>query len=105
MVDAPSGPGGYRNDVWSSENGVHWTERTSAAAWTAMTTDAGFGRRSDIQSAVSGRDVFVMGGISMDGYLADAWRSGDGGVTWAQLNSVPWQPRAWASIVVDQGTI
>ena len=38
MQDAPSGPAGYRNDVWASDDGARWTQVTAHAAWSPRDT-------------------------------------------------------------------
>ncbi|HET9597230.1 MAG TPA: hypothetical protein VFP65_16700 [Anaeromyxobacteraceae bacterium] len=69
------------NDVWSSEDGLHWTQVTSAAPWRA---------RAEPRVAVLGDDaLYLLGG----GAAADVWRSEDG-VHWTQLTAeAPWTAR------------
>ena len=62
------------NDVWSSSDGVVWTQATAAAAFPA---------RSNHTSVVLGNKMWIIGGSGKNGYLHDVWSSSDG-VTWTQ---------------------
>ena len=68
------------NDVWSSDDGVHWMEITPAAPWSA---------RDGPAVAVLANQLFLLGGQGG----ADVWRSGEG-LTWTQLSAgAPWGGR------------
>jgi N-acetylneuraminic acid mutarotase len=65
------------NDVWRSDDGVHWTQVTAAAPWTG---------RDGPAVLVHADALYLVGGQGE----ADVWRSADG-VTWTQLSSgAPW---------------
>ena len=54
-----------RNDVWSSSDGITWTEETPAAAWSA---------RDSHSSVVFGGYIWVLGGSDgSNSYLNDVW--------------------------------
>ena len=80
---------GLVNDVWTSEDGVTWTQVTDAATWPAMD-------RPDV--IVFENALYLMGG---DG-RADVWRSTDG-ENWTQLTAeAPWKSRhGYVAIVFD----
>jgi len=69
--------GGYNgvflNDVWSSSNGINWTQATAAAGWSG---------RQGHTSLVYDNKMWVMGGYN-GVFLNDVWYSNDG-VTWMQ---------------------
>jgi Kelch motif protein len=73
------------NDVWSSSNGVTWTEVTSSAPW---------GGRTQFGTVALNGQLWVMGGENnTGGYLNDVWSSSNG-VTWVEAtNSAPWGAR------------
>jgi hypothetical protein len=55
-------------DVWSSADGITWTQETAAA---------GFGPRWHAALIVHGGEMWVAGGFSLS-FLNDVWRSSDG---------------------------
>ncbi len=59
-----------RNDVWSSDDGVHWTQRTAAAPWSA---------REEANVVVHDGVLYLIGGTGR----ADIWTSSDG-LEWSQ---------------------
>ena len=71
--------GNYKNDVWSSSDGVTWRQQTAAADFTV---------RRDAQVVVfdggagAGEQLWLVGGYDGD-YKNDVWSSSDG-VTWKQ---------------------
>jgi hypothetical protein len=68
------------NDVWSSEDGLNWTQVTAAAPWSP---------REGARLVVLGDAMYL---VAADG-AADVWRTTDG-VNWTQVaSSVPWGPR------------
>lgn len=74
------------SDVWSSEDGVHWTEVTAAAPWCA---------RLWFSSLVYRNCLWVLGGWTKEPFqdLNDVWYSRDGR-NWNQLPSgTIWTPR------------
>jgi hypothetical protein len=71
------------HDVWSSPDGVTWTQMNANAPWAGM--DA-FG------SVVFNNKIWVMGWAPSTG-MTGVWSSPDG-VTWTQTNAnAPWGPR------------
>ena len=74
------GGNGYANDVWSSPDGLTWTQATGSTAYSART---GF-------AAVTFNDrLWVIDGFSNSlDYLADAWSSPDG-VNWTPATGAP----------------
>lgn len=74
------------NDVWSSEDGVHWTKVCDAAPWH---------ERIWFSSVVYRNRIWVIGGWSNNPYKnwSDVWYSSDGKM-WHQFNSAPaWKER------------
>ena len=98
----------FFSDVWSSTDGVQWTQRTSEAGWKGR---AGL-------SCVSYRDeLYIFGGSENDDesiigaggpvrlYFNDVWKSSDG-VSWTQVSaSAPWAARAGAVALVKDDYI
>ncbi|MFH0792589.1 MAG: kelch repeat-containing protein [bacterium] len=87
--------GGFKNDVWFSENGTSWTLATTAAPWTA---------RAYHRVVVHDGKLFLLGGIDPS-VRSDVWQSADG-VSWAQVTaSAPWGPRELFSATTFNGKI
>jgi len=84
------GTSGRLNDVWSSADGVSWTQALAHTPWSA--------RNSHTLTAFNGK-LWVMGGSGTGGYLNDIWSSPDG-INWTQETvSAPWSPRAGFKVV------
>jgi hypothetical protein len=84
-----------KNDVWSSADGVHWTEETAAAPWPP---------RLWFSSAVYRGRIWVVGGWSNNPSKnwGDVWYSKDG-KNWTQFRSdVIWKERHEHSAYVFQ---
>jgi len=64
---------GYRNDVWSSTDGVNWIEETSAAPFVG---------RSGSMLQVYGGKLYLIGGVNGT-WLNDVWCTSDG-VNWTE---------------------
>ena len=80
------------NDVWSSEDGVEWTEVTHTAAWPV---------RSDFGCFVYDDKIWILGGNDSDIYYNDVWCSEDG-ETWTEvLSSAPWSSRSGFGALVS----
>jgi hypothetical protein len=79
-VISGTGLSGYKNDVWSSSNGVSWTQ---VLADTASPGTYQFSERSGLSSVAYNGTMFVMGGgkPSLTTYYNDVWGSTDG-ITW-----------------------
>ena len=87
-----------RNDVWSSADGVHWTQETEAASWSP---------RLWFSSVVYRDRIWVLGGWSNhpSQNWGDVWYSKDG-KNWRQLKSdVTWKERHEHSAFVFQDKI
>ena len=83
---------GFLNDVWSSNDGVTWTQVTDAAAWSP---------RDDPGVIVLNDQLYVVGGQGR----ADVWRSPNG-KDWTRLVArAPWGRRHGAAHVVFDGKL
>jgi hypothetical protein len=68
------------DDVWSSDDGVHWTQRLGAAPWSP---------REEASVVELNGELYMLGAQGQ----ADVWRSHDG-VAWTQLSAeADWKPR------------
>jgi len=90
--------GNLLNDVWSSSDGVNWTQVTASASWSP---------RADHTVVVFNNKMWLMGGSTisgtwMSGKANDVWYSSDG-INWTQaVASAPWQGRyRHTSVVFD----
>lgn len=97
IYDTPGRPGReFRNDVWSSADGVHWDEHTSAAPWHP--------RQYHDVAAFDGR-LWVMEGFDgKAGNRRDVWHSVDG-KEWIEVPGTPWAPRHAASVFVHENAL
>jgi hypothetical protein len=93
--DTPTTPKrNFYNDVWSSADGIHWTEHTKSAAWPA---------RQYHDVAVWDNKLWVAEGYAAPGgNRKDVWYS-ENGKDWTELPNTPWKPRHAASIFVHVG--
>lgn len=66
-----------KNDVWSSNDGLHWTEHTD---------DPGFANRTDFEFIAFKDALWVIGGLSEGFATNDIWKSTDG-ETWEEVTS------------------
>ncbi len=88
--DTPTTPKrNFYSDVWSSADGVNWTEHTKAAPWKP--------RQYHEVAAFDGR-MWVLEGYAGSN-RNDVWASTDG-ATWQELPNTPWKPRHAASVFV-----
>jgi hypothetical protein len=84
------------NDVWSSEDGIHWQQLTAAAPWA--------GRR-DHACVVLGNTLYLMGGNSGTTNFNDVWSTQDG-VNWTQVvGAANWSARYGMGVVAFNGGI
>ncbi len=83
-----------KNDVWCSQDGVHWEQVTANAGWPA---------RAYHQAAVLDGKIYLFGGGNyVPEYAAfnDVWMSEDGKTWTCVTESAPWHPRLWFSSAV-----
>ncbi|MEZ6049702.1 MAG: hypothetical protein R3C11_29795, partial [Planctomycetaceae bacterium] len=93
--DTPTTPArNFYNDVWSSADGQHWTQHSSAAPWTP--------RQYHDVAAYDGR-MWVLEGYNQ-GNRNDVWYSQDG-LNWYEVPNTPWKPRHAASAFVYEGAL
>ncbi len=93
--DTPTTPKrNFYNDVWSSADGVTWTQHTKAAPWKA--------RQYHEVAAFDGR-LWVLEGYA-GGNRNDVWSSADG-ANWEEMPNTPWKPRHAASVFVFQDAL
>ncbi|MBI5092774.1 MAG: hypothetical protein HZB26_10075, partial [Candidatus Hydrogenedentes bacterium] len=85
------------NDVWSSGNGIDWTQTLPAPPWAA---------RVYHQALVFNGEMWVIGGWDGVAYVprnADVWHSPDG-INWTQsVATAPWPGRNFFGAVVHSG--
>ncbi|MEL6590875.1 MAG: hypothetical protein AAFQ68_12375, partial [Bacteroidota bacterium] len=99
VIGGDSGSGGRFGDVWSSTDGVNWTEEINQAPWDARTVHT---------SVVFDGKMWVYGGnrsYTAGNELGDLWSSPDG-VNWTEvsINSAsPIQPRYGHEMFVYDG--
>lgn len=89
-------------EVWSSEDGVSWTQATASAPWSARCAGAVVEHRGQ---------MWLLGGIESYYFgdersvKSDVWSSADG-KTWTQASeSAPWTPRGYHQAAVLNGLI
>lgn len=76
---------GYYNDVWSSADGVNWTQVTSAAGWAA---------RAGHASVVHDGKIWVLGGYHGSSTSGnDVWYTSDG-ASWTHAGNAGWYARS-----------
>lgn len=84
----------FFNDVWSSADGVNWTQHTAAGPWEP--------RQYHDVAAFDGRLWVLEGYNAKGGNRKDVWHSADG-VNWYEVPNTPWAPRHAASVYVHDG--
>jgi hypothetical protein len=82
------------NDVWSSDDGVHWQRHLAKAPWEP---------RQYHEVAVFDNRMWVLEGWS-GANRNDVWYSSDG-VSWRALSDTPWKPRHAASVFVYKNAL
>lgn len=88
--ETPDTPGRtFRNDVWSTSDGIHWSCHTAGAPWTP---------RQYHQTAVFDDRMWVLAGWNRVN-LKDVWYSTDG-TDWFEVPDTPWPARHAASVFV-----
>jgi hypothetical protein len=95
--DTPTTPSRkFFNDVWSSADGVQWTQHTAAAPWKP---------RQYHEVAAWDNRLWVLEGYNADGgNRKDVWYSQDG-VNWTEIPNTPWNPRHAASVFVHDDAL
>ncbi|MCC6422101.1 MAG: PEP-CTERM sorting domain-containing protein [Phycisphaerales bacterium] len=93
--DTPNHPRNYFNDVWSTADGIEWTQHTANAPWAP---------REYHDVAVFNNELWVMEGYDGAGNREDVWHSPDG-VNWTELPDTPWAPRHAASVFVHDDAL
>ena len=103
MVDAPSGPGGYRNDVWASDDlGATWRLVVEHAEWSPRDALAVVRLEDDSLLLLGGHD----GASDASQWHADVWHSTDGGRSWKlKTNAAEFTPRSAHAVAVVDGVI
>lgn len=80
------------NDIWSSDDGLHWTQVTAAAPWSP---------REGVHVLVLNDALYLIGGHNQ----ADVWRSADG-ANWAPVTAVAaWAPREGYGAIAFDGKL
>jgi hypothetical protein len=84
-TNSPQGTSVATNDVWSSPDGVTWTQVNANAPWSA---------RSAHSSLVFNNKMWILGGVdtTQPRDLNDVWYSSDG-VNWTPVVPAPWAGR------------
>lgn len=94
--DTPKSPREYYGDVWSSADGIHWTQHTENAPWHV---------RQYHDVAVWDNRLWVLEGYHPSSLNRnDVWHSEDGN-TWHEAPNTPWKPRHAASVYVHDGSL
>lgn len=95
--DTPTTPErNYYNDIWSTADGITWTQHTESAA---------FKPRQYHDVAVWDDRLWLLEGYNRDGgNRNDVWHSTDG-VEWHEVPGTPWKPRHAASVFVHDGAL
>lgn len=84
----------FYNDVWSTDDGIHWTQHVEHAAWHP---------REYHDVAVFDDKLWVLEGWNMQN-RNDVWYSSDGS-NWTELPNTPWKPRHASSVFVHDGSL
>ncbi len=84
----------FYNDVWSSADGINWTQHTAAAPWHR--------RQYHDVAAFDGRMWVLEGYASAN--RNDVWYSADG-LNWYEVPNTPWKPRHAASVFVHDNAL
>ena len=92
----------FHNDVWSSDDGVNWTQVTEHAPWVPRGMIGG--------AAVHDNRMWILGGGTYDtpatpmrNFYNDVWSSDDG-INWKQhIAHAPWTPRQYHEVAAFDG--
>ncbi len=107
----------FHNDVWNSDDGVHWVKVAADTAEDPPTDPTRWSGRGLIDRMVEfkGRLWLVGGarytapmpnyeGTFPTSYFAEVWSTVDG-VSWKKHATPPWPGRAWNSVLVFDGRL
>jgi hypothetical protein len=86
------------NDVWNSDDGIHWKMVTPNAPWAGR----GFGKLISFNNR-----LWLLGGGRYNDpkiYYNDVWSTADG-ITWTKHKTPPWRPRFFQEAVVFDNRI
>ena len=85
------------SDVWSSPDGVIWTQAPVAAPWRP---------RSNFTCISFGGKLWVMGGLDANlTPLGDIWNSTDGAAWTKVTDAAPWSARSGAAVAEHKGSL
>jgi Kelch motif protein len=93
LLGGSSGASSSYNDVWSSVDGLNWTQVVAAAPWS---------EREGHMTVVLHESLYVLGGYnrSNQSYVNDVWNS-QGGTNWFRWTAAArWSPRWYSASVV-----
>lgn len=102
---AKGAPERFHRDIWTSEDGIHWTEvKPREPYWSARGMIGG--------AAVKDGRIWILGGGTYDTpttparqFFNDVWSSADG-VTWTRhTEAAPWHPRQYHDVAVWDGRL
>jgi hypothetical protein len=82
------------NDVWSSSDGLNWTQVTAGAQWAA---------RSGLQVLALNGQITVLGGAAGGTLDNDVWSSSDGATWTCVASAAQWSARSVGGAVVLNG--
>merc|ERR1711933_475112 len=86
----------FFNDVWSSNNGINWSQLTESAGWKGRAGHSAIVFQDSIflMGGSTGNDDSIVGqGLPERSYFNDVWKTQDG-ITWELVtNSTNWSPR------------
>ncbi|MEJ2554352.1 MAG: hypothetical protein P8079_10250, partial [Gammaproteobacteria bacterium] len=82
--------GSFKNDVWSSDDGVNWT---------LVTRNAGFAFQANHQLVAYDNKLWVIAGYDGSSYMNDVWSSSDGKVWVQATSSAAFTPQACSQSV------
>lgn len=94
----------FKNDVWTSSDGVNWENVLENAPWST---------RAFLNTAVLGDTLFVVGGgrygngkqSNLFSAEADVWSTKDGKKWVNETKNAGWMPRIWSSLVAYRGAL
>lgn len=90
------------NQVWSSDDGVQWTQATAAAPWSARCAGTVVEHQGRMWLLGGIEDYYFGNGSSVKN---DVWSSADGHEWKLEIANAPWQARAYHQSAVLNGRI